>query len=197
VTDLGGRKKRIVLALLALAGLLAIALSVALVFFIAIADVVGDDMLPTLGNSARVIVARRAQPQRGDLILFRRDGRVTIRRVIGLPGERVEFGSHEVTVNGGPGHYQPVRDLQLYGRTMKVVRERVAGVEHEVVDDPHRTLRSVPTIEAAAGYVVMADLREHAQDSRSYGAVAEDTIVGVVVHIWKPGTIPGVVSPTR
>jgi signal peptidase I len=84
--------------------------------------VVGDSMLPTYHDGARHFINKLAYvidaPQRGDVIGFRApDGDVLIKRIIGLPGERIDFLGGRVFINGAilkepytetiiPGHWE-------------------------------------------------------------------------------------------
>lgn len=162
-----------------------------------LARVAGDDMLPGLGDGAGVVFLRRATIRRGDLILFRHGGGVVLRRVIGLPGEHLTFDGMVPTVDGVRAEHEPIARVTLYGRDMQVVRERIAGAVHDVIDDPKRRLTGVPDADTGTGYYVMADLREYATDSRNYGVIPPDAVVGVVWFVWSRGDRPPIAPITR
>jgi len=190
MTDLG-RRKRWVLGIFAGLALLAIIVAITFIFFLGLARVQGDDMLPSLGDEAGVIVRRRAIPTRGDLILFDDHGVARIRRVIGMPGEKLQFEGLVPIVNGQRATYRDLYEVDLYGRRMKVVRETVAGVSHDIIDDPKRQLKNVPPAETGDGYYVMCDFREYGNDSRNYGIIHPADVIGVVWFAWSKGkTVP-------
>lgn len=65
----------------------------------------GESMIPTLKNRARVTVDKdayaKAEPKRGDIIAFKDDkGSVFIKRIVGLPDEKVEILDKKVYING-------------------------------------------------------------------------------------------------
>ncbi len=181
---------RWVLRIAAVLGVLAVAVAVALIFFVALARVRGDDMLPGLGDGAGMLVNRNATPVRGDLILFENMGKTRVRRVIGMPGEKLEFDKSDgmvPIVNGERASYEDRYEVDLYGRRMKVVLETIGGVSHEVIDDPKRRLKGVPEVQTGDGYYVMADFREYGNDSRLYGVIPASTVHGVVWFVWSRG----------
>ncbi len=69
--------------------------------------VAGRSMAPTLRDGSVVLVDRTAflwrAPRRGDLVVFRSpEWGLAVKRVVALPGDRVEFSDGEVAVNGRP-----------------------------------------------------------------------------------------------
>jgi signal peptidase I len=176
--------KRIGLAVLGLV-LLGVAATYALWF--RLASIASDDMQPSLGRDATVLVRLRAVPERGDLVVFEHDGQPMLRRVIGLPGERVELDGFAVVVDGERASYQPRYHLGYMGRTVDVKRETLRGVSQDVIDDPKRRRVNVPPTETGTGYFVMADHREYGTDSTDIGVVAADAIRGVVVGVVTRG----------
>lgn len=181
---------RWVLRIAAVFAILAMAVAAALIFFVALARVNGDDMLPGLGDGAGMVVNKNATPARGDLILFENMGKTRVRRVIAMPGETIEFDKSDgliPIVNGERATYQDRYEVDLYGRRMKVVLETIGGVSHEIIDDPKRRLKGVPAVQTGDGYYVMADFREYGNDSRQYGVIPASTVSGVVWFAWSKG----------
>ena len=135
--------------------------------------VVGQSMEQTLVQDQRLIVSKLSyrlhDPQRGDIIVFRDpqdSGRNLIKRIIGLPGEIVEISNGQVFINGQP------------------------------LDEPYlgsNSMRAEPQIAIPEGcYFVMGDNRNNSSDSRSWGVLAADRIVGKAaftywpVRLWGP-----------
>ena len=135
--------------------------------------VVGQSMDQTLEQDQRLIVSKLSyrlhDPQRGDIIVFhdpQDPGRNLIKRIIGLPGEIVEISNGQVFINGQP------------------------------LDEPYlgsNSMRAEPQIPIPDGhYFVMGDNRNNSSDSRSWGTLDADRIVGKAsftywpVRLWGP-----------
>lgn len=132
-------------------------------------------------------------PRRGDVVVFRFPGDPStnyIKRVIGLPGDRVVYKDKRVYVNGTP---LEVLSPRPYGGSAggggpdgEVVRatELVDGVRHDILvtDRPEP---GVMEFEVPAGhYFVMGDNRDHSNDSRYWGYVPDENLVGKAFLIW-------------
>lgn len=126
-------------------------------------------MQPTLYAGDFVIVNKLAyrlgEPKRGDVIVFRYppapEQEPYIKRIIGLPGERVNISGGKVTING-----QLLEELYL-----KVTTNQ--GGEWLV---PPESL------------FVMGDNRNSSSDSRAWGMVPFENVIGkALVVYWPPG----------
>lgn len=129
--------------------------------------VVGQSMEPTLVQDERLIVSKLSyrlhEPQRGDIIVFRDpndSGRNLIKRIIGLPGEVVEIRNGLVYING-----QQLDEPYL--------------VEYSAGSEPQ-----TPTPDGY--YYVMGDNRNNSSDSRSWGVLAADNIIGKAAFTYWP-----------
>ena len=70
-------------------------------FFFTPIVVDGESMNPTLQNKERMVVNKIAEPKRFDIVVFHaQDGRDYIKRVIGLPGDRIEYKNDVLYING-------------------------------------------------------------------------------------------------
>ncbi|HOB91794.1 MAG: signal peptidase I [Bacillota bacterium] len=128
----------------------------------------GSSMYPTLSDRDRLfvnkLVYRFREPQRGEIIVFRYPAdprRNFIKRVIGIPGDRVAVSGGIVYVNGVPLE-EPYINEPTYGRYPETVV-------------PENTV------------FVLGDNRNHSQDSRepSVGFVPYKNIVGeAFVRYW-------------
>ena len=140
-------------------------------FFIRFWQVSGPSMSPHVSSGEFVIVNtlayRFGAPQRGDIVAFRHESitpEVYIKRVVGLPGDRVRIDRGTVYLNGTPLAEPYVR----YG------------------DD-----RSVPetTVPPQSVYV-LGDNRAVSEDSRVFGPVPDSEVLGkAVAGIWPLGSI--------
>jgi signal peptidase I len=127
----------------------------------------GPSMQNTLHNGQFVLVNKLAylfhQPERGDVIILHepdQPGRDLVKRVIGLPGDKIVITSESVSVNG-------VTLNEPY-----VTREYNPGTQTEIV----------PTDQ----YFVMGDNRPVSEDSRIFGFVPRDYIVGKAILVYWP-----------
>lgn len=132
------------------------------------------------------------EPERGDVVVFRypEDPSVDyIKRVIGLPGDRIGYYNKQVFVNG-----EPVKQAgwETYigegaGSSMtgsKVRVEQLGDVEHDILIDTSRgTVEGEFTV-PEGNYFMMGDNRDNSNDSRYWGYVPEENLVGRAFMIW-------------
>lgn len=140
-------------------------------FFVRTPQVSGRSMAPQIFSGEYVLIDtlayRFGSPARGDIVAFRRsdassDGPSTyIKRVIGLPGDRVEIRQGVVYVNGKslPEPYVRFQDRRSFAT---------------VTVPPH-------------SLYVLGDNRIDSEDSRAFGPIPESSIIGrAVAGIWPP-----------
>jgi signal peptidase I len=176
-------------------GLLVLALLVILVslrlFVLDLVSVDAHDMVPTLGPGGWVIVNRRMDPKRGDLIMFRtKEGKDIIRRVVGLPGEKVGMQGILPVVDDTRAKHEEVRTFQDGGRKYRVLFEYLEGRAWEIIDDTYVTTPPWQERTIQGGYFVLADHREVGSDSRQFGVVPRADVRGVVWRVWDKGATP-------
>ena len=152
-------------------------LAVALLIFFGVQAVIesrvveGSSMETNLHNGQRLIVLKAAywfsEPQRGDVIIFKHPDDLTrtlVKRVIGLPGERIEVKDGLVYINGSSLDEPYIKDL---------VGTYCPG--------------SYCNLEIPAGqYFVMGDNRQASSDSRYWGTVPREDIIGRVWLLYWP-----------
>lgn len=132
------------------------------------------------------------EPARGDVAVFRfpRDESVNyIKRIIGLPGDRIVYEGKKLYINGKlmPQGQASAYTVQQDGEVLyEAARytEKLDGVEHAILlsvrpdDTPNEYV--VPP----GRYFVMGDNRDHSNDSRYWGFVPEENLVGKAFFIW-------------
>lgn len=163
-------------------------------------DVPSSSMRPTILPGDRVFVNKAAydlripftawritvwgQPARGDIVVLDspHDGKRLVKRVIGLPGDRVEMHDHRLVVNGQPADYR------LEGSPepgVRQVRETLGGHSHAILASPSRPSMPsfAPTTVPEGSYMVMGDNRDNSFDSRWFGFVTRERIFGEVTAV--------------
>jgi len=153
-------------------------------------------MAPTLVEGDQFLVDRRLRPiRRGDIVLFpapTRRSDVLDKRVIGLPGDRVEVHGHDVLVNGVPLPHSPCPDPAADRQPGRVTcaEEELPGGKRYRLDwsqIPRHDDRSVNLTEGEV--FVIGDQRDNSFDSRHFGPIREEEVIGRAAVIY--------FSPTR
>lgn len=157
-------------------------------------------MVPTLHAGDHVLIARSAPPlpERGDVVVFRRDTSPGgeqdqyIKRVIGLPGDRVERRGRRVFVNEQPLRHCPVGYLEGAPR-LAVYLEVHAARSYLVAFDLSRQSPDFGPVVVPQGQLfVLGDNRDSSFDSsrwdRRHGGVAIEDVAGVARMVWFPPT---------
>ncbi len=144
--------------------------------------------LPLLGTE----ILEVGEPRRGDVVVFRfpQDPSVDyIKRVVGLPGDRIGYFNKVLYINGEParqtdlGLYTGVgTGLSLSGASLRL--EQLDGVQHQILIQNQRRLGEGEYVVPEGHYFVMGDNRDNSNDSRFWGTVPEENLVGKAFMIW-------------
>ena len=152
--------------------------------------------LPVLGTKLVSI----GEPKRGDVFVFRypnpehdprKEGLDYIKRVIGLPGDEITYRNKTLYVNGKE---VPQADVGPFVGSGNEAR-RMAGAEiHEEIlpEVQHQILQSSMLLPGREGswrvpagqYFAMGDNRDNSEDSRYWGFVPEQNVIGKAFVIW-------------
>ena len=148
--------------------LLAVALFAAIHFVVQTVHVIGYSMVPTLDDNDYVLASkidlRFTHPQRGDIVILKDpfdSSQDFVKRVIGLPGERVEIADSHVYING-----------------RLLAEPYLSNSEPWVTNNnwPLPGSQDPSGIVPSGQYFVMGDNRNHSSDSRSFGPIRTDQI---------------------
>ena len=146
-------------------------------------------------------------PERGDVMVFRfpEDPSLDyIKRVVGIPGDRIEYRNKRLSINGAAVPLRQVDDY-LSKERMQFSRrfvETLNGAEHEILLDEDAPAAMMPgrafpfagncnynssglacTV-PPGHYFMMGDNRDNSSDSRVWGFVPDENIVGKAFFIW-------------
>jgi len=184
-------------------------------------DVPTGSMKPTILEGDRVYVnklaydlkvpfttwhlAQWADPRRGDVVVFfsPHDGQRLVKRVVGLPGDTIELHNNCLLLNGRPVSYAPLPEERLRYVAAKdrsshvFAAEKLSGRVHAVAAWPAVPARRDfgPFVVPEGQYFMMGDNRDDSFDSRYFGPVDRQRIVGRATavalsvdrkHYWLP-----------
>ncbi|MHB8623451.1 MAG: signal peptidase I [Sulfuricaulis sp.] len=131
-------------------------------------------------------------PRRGDVMVFRYPGDPSvnyIKRVVGIPGDHILYKDKQLYINGTlmpqsdarPYFFTSEGDGQGVGQRLT---ENLDGVKHDILttDQPDMPLSEI--VVPAGSYFVMGDNRDRSNDSRYWGFVPDQNLVGRAFLVW-------------
>lgn len=139
--------------------------------------------LPVTGTT----IAPVAKPKVGDIVVFRHtDGKDLIKRVVGVPGDRVQYVDKQLYINGKLIPHVMLDETQDSGIFAIESKEHLDNIVHNIYDYPqaHRTYRYSDVIVPDNSYFVIGDNRSNSEDSRVWGFVREEDLLGKAVATW-------------
>ncbi len=131
-------------------------------------------------------------PQRGDVVVFRYPENPKIpyiKRIIGLPGDKITYYNktlyiNDIIVEQSTGGSYPAFGAGLTMLGSLLVSEDLGTIRHEILIDPDRDSFEFVTIVPDSHYFVLGDNRDNSKDSRYWGFVPEENLVGRAFMIW-------------
>ena len=143
-------------------------------------------------------VIDNGQPKRGDIVVFRFPNDPTvdyIKRVVGLPGDRVQYIEKKVIINGTTVKQNFLTVYLGVGKGKDntgaaLISEDLDSVSHDILireglpSQKARFIRPEGVIVPEGHYFVMGDNRDNSNDSRFWGFVPEGNLVGKAFFRW-------------
>ncbi len=144
--------------------------------------------LPVLNNK----IVEIGEPERGDVVVFRypRDPSTDyIKRVVGLPGDRVGYYNKIIYIDGEPVGQVPAgvyigvgSGIAMSGASER--QEQLGDVLHDILVMPRTPGLEGEYVVGENEYFVMGDNRDNSNDSRYWGPVPESNLVGKAFRVW-------------
>jgi signal peptidase I len=176
-------------------------ISLMLVFRSAVADwndVPTGSMKPTIVEGDRIFINKMAydirvpfthislfkisEPQTNDIIIF--DSVVSdkrlVKRVIGVPGDKIAMINNELFINGQPASYQKNKEQNNIAQYHHDRIETINGQPHNIrTNNVSSQLANFKEVSVPAGqFLVLGDNRDNSADSRIIGFVPRNEIIG-------------------
>jgi signal peptidase I len=156
---------------------LALVLYVVIQYAVQTVHVLGSSMYATLHDNDLLVASKISYklhpPQRGDIVVFKppdEASRDFIKRIVALPGERIHIKDSVVYINGQVLHEPYLPETWTYNNQWPA-----SGQDQLIPPDE---------------YFVMGDNRNHSSDSRTFGPIELNSILGKAeIRIWPLGEL--------
>jgi len=145
----------------------------------------GDSMLPNFHNGEYLLTEMvsynllKKEPQRGEIVVFRSPEQPNldfIKRIIALPGEEIKLQNGRIFI---------INDANPEGFLLEE-----DYLEEGTATEGRRTIDDGEVFAVSNGYVVLGDNRERSSDSREWGIIKKENIIGKVwLRYWPPEAV--------
>ncbi|UQS84733.1 signal peptidase I [Apilactobacillus apisilvae] len=157
--------------------------------FFAMVTIDGDSMDPNLHNKERVYVTKQSKIRKNSVIVFDAHGEDPsrtvktdyVKRVIGMPGDKIVFKDHQLYVNDKAIKQNYInKQQQQQGSEYKLGSDVLKDWDIPTLSKTRWVYNKTATVVPKGEYFVMGDNRAISNDSRYWGFVKQDKILGVV-----------------
>ena len=135
-------------------------------------------------------------PVRGDVVVFRYPGNENVnyvKRVVGLPGDRIEIKDKKLYIDGTPADVQPldpkiiadIPSAELYSASKESYGALSSNPEHTIMNSVESKADAFGPVVVPPGQIfVLGDNRDSSDDSRYWGTVPVTHLEGRVIMVW-------------
>ena len=151
-----------------------------------------------------IVLGQTGEPQRGDIVTFSSpaNGMRLIKRIVALPGDRVEMRNEQLIINGKQAGYA---NIDHTTETIKGVGDMAAVRVGESLGDRSHAIQLMPQLQArrdfaqvtvpVGQYMMLGDNRDNSEDSRYIGMVPRALLIGRAERVLASADIMGNWSP--
>lgn len=145
--------------------------------------------LPVVGTK----IVEMNEPRRGEVMVFipPHDKRYFIKRIVGLPGDTIRYEDKVLSVNGEQIISEVIDSVQIempngMEQSGTLLNETLGEVQHrtQIINTPARDGGRNVWVVPEGHYFMMGDNRDNSADSRVWGPVPEENIVGKAFAVW-------------
>lgn len=139
--------------------------------------------LPVIGTK----VVSLNDPQRGDVLVFKFPGDEStnyIKRVVGTPGDRIRYVQKQLYINGELVPQQLIASLPPGNPQLQLLEEVLGDVKHQIYRHYDPASPGKEWVVPEGHYFVMGDNRDRSNDSRFWGFVPDELVVGKAQLVW-------------
>jgi signal peptidase I len=158
-----------------------------------------------------IILGTTGEPQRGDIVTFSspKNGTRLIKRVVALPGDRVEMRNEQLIINGQPASYAELGSgtetvggfHELQSLQVSEALDAARPGAHEAAHAPSHVIQFLPQLDARRNfaavtvppgeYMMLGDNRDNSEDSRFIGTVRRELLIGRAERVLASADING------
>lgn len=147
-----------------------------------------------------IVISPTGEPRRGDIVTFSSpaNGTRLIKRIIALPGDRVEMRNDALIINGQPASYTA---LEHGTENVRGVGDLTAVRVDETLGDTRHAIQLLPQVQArrdfaalvvpSGQYMMLGDNRDNSEDSRYIGLVPRALLIGRAERVLASADITG------
>lgn len=173
--------------------LIMFALVILFTFFLSVVKVSGHSMDPNLADKQRLVMSKKSAIHRYDIVVSKEPGADIniIKRVIGLPGDTLEFQDDTLKINGKTQEETYLKDYQNKFKSGTLADTYDYNTSYQnIAKQSFNFTNDFKVTVPKNNYFLLGDNRLISKDSRSFGPVPENFILGkVIFRYWPVDTV--------